>query len=76
MVEFDIKINEKQRLAYIPRQLVKAFGLKLKLLPNMKCAVLYPEGENPETVVNSLKVILQDLELRVRANTIKREADP
>lgn len=66
MVEFNIKVNEKQRLAYIPRQVVKALGLNLKLIADFKAAVLYPEGTNPKVVADSLRIILQDLELRTR----------
>lgn len=73
MVEFDIKIHEKQRLAYIPRQVVKALGLNLKLVADFKAAVLYPEGTDPQVVADSLNIIMQDLELRARTATEERE---
>jgi hypothetical protein len=64
MVEFEIKVHPEQRLAYIPRQIVKALGTKLKMLPNLKAAVLYPEDATPQDVIRSLQIILQDLQMR------------
>jgi len=64
MVEFDLKVNKKQRTAYVPRQVVKNFGTDLKLLPNFHAGVIYSQNEPPANVIASLKVIIQDLELR------------
>ena len=64
MVEFDIRINPKQRTAYFPRQVVKHLGTKLKLVPNFHAGVIYPKDMDIETVLASIRVIVQDLELR------------
>ena len=65
MVEFDIKIHPKQRLAYIPKEIIQTLGFQLKIIPNLKAAVVYPANENPERILKSLEVILADLKLRL-----------
>ncbi|OLD02456.1 MAG: hypothetical protein AUJ07_08685 [Crenarchaeota archaeon 13_1_40CM_3_53_5] len=66
MVEFDVPINEKQRVAYIPKVLIEVFGHRVKILPNTRAAIIYAEGTPPEQVLESLAIIQQDLELRVK----------
>jgi hypothetical protein len=62
MVEFDIKVNEKQHVAYIPREIVEALGLNLKLVGNRVSAVIYPENASLADVVKSMKILLADFE--------------
>lgn len=64
MVEFNCKINPKQRVAYIPRQIVDELGTKLKIIANARAFVAYPAGEDPHVILRSLEVITKDLELR------------
>jgi len=66
MVQFKIKINEKQKLAYIPKEIVEALGFRLVAVPNAKALLLYPEGEKFRRVIESVKIILRDLELAVK----------
>jgi len=66
MVRFRIKVNEKQKLAYIPKEIVEALGFKLVAIPNAKALLLFPEGEKSARVIESVKIILQDLELAMR----------
>lgn len=62
MVEFDIKVNEKQHVAYIPREVIDALGLNLKLVGNRVSAVIYPEQASLADVVRSLRILLADFE--------------
>lgn len=62
MVEFRIKVNPIQRVAYMPRELYETLGSKLRAVANRKAVALYPEGASLEDVIVSLKLILQDLE--------------
>ena len=64
MVEFRVKIHEKQRLAYIPQEVVKSLGLELCLVPNFKSAVLYSKDSDLKRVIQSLEIIIADLRLR------------
>lgn len=62
MVEFEIKVNEKQHVAYIPREIVDALGLNLKLVGNRVSAVIYPKQASLADIVRSLRILLDDFE--------------
>lgn len=64
MVEFDISVNESQRLAYIPKAILRSLGHKLTIVPNSNAAIIYPKGEDPSVVLRSLEIILQDLRMK------------
>jgi len=61
MVEFKIKINPEQRLAYIPKEIYEALGSDLKAVCNRTAVVFYPENTAIEDVVKSLEIIESDL---------------
>jgi len=63
-MEFEIKINEKQHLAYIRKEIVKAFGLKLRFQPNTNAAIVYSEGVKASDVIRSVEILLADLRIR------------
>ncbi|MDI6814086.1 MAG: hypothetical protein QMD10_11195 [Desulfitobacteriaceae bacterium] len=63
MVEFTIKVHLAQRQAYIPKEIVEALGTRLKAKPDRYAMVIYPEGMNPELVIKSLEILLDDLRL-------------
>lgn len=63
-MEFVIKIDERQHLAYIRKEIVAAFGLRLKFQPNTKAAIVYSEGVRPSEVIKSVEILLADLRLR------------
>ncbi len=67
MVEFSIKIHEKQGTAYFPKEIREAFGLNLKLLPNAEAGVFYRDDADLNRVIASVKILLQDLALRASA---------
>lgn len=62
MVEFKIKINPTQRLAYIPKEIYEILGSRLKATPNRTAVLLYPEDMPIKDVVKSLEMIRRDLE--------------
>jgi hypothetical protein len=62
MVEFEIKVNEKQHVAYIPREVIDALGFNLKLVGNRVSAVIYPEQASLADIVRSLRILLADFE--------------
>jgi hypothetical protein len=66
MVEFLIKVHPAQRQAYIPKPIVEAMGHRLKAKPDRYAVVLYPEGASLTHVIESLRILLADLELQVR----------
>jgi hypothetical protein len=63
-MEFVIKIDGKQHLAYIRKEIVEAFGLRLKFQPNSKAAIVYSEGVKASDVIKSVEILLADLRLR------------
>ena len=75
MVEFDIKINPQQRLAYIPKEIAKTLGQKVKAVANRTAVLLYPEDVAIEDVLKSLEIIQADLKhgvaLRKQKETLK-----
>jgi len=68
MVEFSLKVNEKQGIAYLPKEIRDAFGLRLKLLPDAEAAAIYREGSDPARVIRSLEHIIENLRLLVETN--------
>ncbi|MEM0488748.1 MAG: hypothetical protein QW707_06050 [Candidatus Bathyarchaeia archaeon] len=63
MVEFQIKINPKQRLAYIPKEVFEAFGPRLKMKTDRYAAIIFPENLDRELLIRSLTLLLEDLKL-------------
>ena len=68
-MQFIIKIDSKQHLAYIRKEIVEAFGLRLKFQPNSKAAIVYPEGVKASDVIKSVEILLADLRLRAQDET-------
>lgn len=60
-MEFLIKINEKQRLAYIPKEIVNTMGNVLKIKPDQFAMIAYPDGIDLEHVIKSVEILLEDL---------------
>jgi len=62
-VEFELKLPKTQNIVWIPSEVVASLGRKLRLVPGSMSAVLYSEGADLRTVCQSLRIIIQDLEL-------------
>lgn len=65
MVEFKLKVNEKQGTAYIPKLIRQSFGFNLKLLPDSEAAAIYREGSDTARVIHSLERIVEYLRLQL-----------
>ena len=61
MVEFQLKINEKQGTSYIPKEIREILGTEIKAVPNRVAVLLYPKNMTIEDVVKSLGTIKRDL---------------
>lgn len=64
-MEYDLKIGPQGHV-YLPKIIRKAFGDKMKFLPDEISGVLYPENAKPEDIIASLEVIIQHLKLQER----------
>jgi hypothetical protein len=64
-MEFELKAG-RQGHVYFPKRIRAAFGDKMKFLPNTNAAVIFPEKADLEAVIESLRVIITDLELRTK----------
>jgi hypothetical protein len=62
MVEFKMKINAQQRLAYVPKVIFAILGIRIRAVPNRAAVLLYPENMPIEQVIRSAKIILEDLQ--------------
>jgi bifunctional DNA-binding transcriptional regulator/antitoxin component of YhaV-PrlF toxin-antitoxin module len=62
MVDFELKIHEKQGTMYVPKEIRQALGLEVKATPNRKTVFLYPKNMAIKDVVKSLDIIKEDLE--------------
>jgi hypothetical protein len=67
MVEFQVPINKKQRLAYIPKILVDSLGYKLTIIPDTKAALMFASGATLEELLQSLHVIEEIVKGRKKA---------
>jgi len=61
LVEFRIKVNPEQRLAYIPKEIFEVLGSDLKAVGNRTAVIFYPESATIKDVLISLKIIRADL---------------
>jgi len=62
MVEFKIKVHPEQHLAYIPKELFVMLGSNVKAIGDQAAVVFFPENMRTEDVLQSLKIIMADLE--------------
>ncbi|MCL1977405.1 MAG: hypothetical protein FWG55_04790 [Candidatus Bathyarchaeota archaeon] len=60
-MEFEIKIHEKQHLAYIPKVLYKILGTNVKAVPNRAAILLFSEKTTMDEALTSLDIIKADL---------------
>ena len=64
-MEFNLKTGPQGHV-YFPKKIREYFGEKMKLVPNARAGVIFPENADPKQVIASLEVIIQDLKLRVK----------
>ena len=65
MVEFNLKMNEKQGTVYFPKEIREAMGTNLKGIPNAAAMLIYPEGTDQRDVLKSIDIIRSDIEHRI-----------
>jgi hypothetical protein len=66
MVTFRQRLDSSGKI-YIRKVLQDiGFDKEIDVCANTRAAVIYPTGTSPETVLKSLSIIQQDLELRVQ----------
>jgi hypothetical protein len=61
MVEFELRVNPKQKVTWLPKEIVKAWGFRLKLMPNSNAGIVYPSQVAYADVVKSVEVLLEYL---------------
>lgn len=69
MVEFEVRINPDQRVAYIKKEIVDQFGCDLRLMPDTNAAIIFPKGKAISTIIRSVELLLQDLRLKEESQT-------
>jgi len=63
MIKFRKKVDKANKI-YIPKVMQETFQGTLTLHPNSVVAALYPDDANLSRVIESLKLIIRDLELQ------------
>jgi hypothetical protein len=65
MVKFTLRSNSVGQV-YFPIEIRREWGkvLTYECIPNTRAAIVFPEGESPKRVRQSLEIILADLRLR------------
>lgn len=74
-MEFTLRTGPQGHV-YMPKKIRDVFGDKMKLLPNTAAAVIYPENADPETIIKSLRVIINDLKLRIETRQSEKTKQP
>jgi len=62
MVEFEIRIHEKQGTAYFPKEIREVLGTEVKAVPNRTVVLFYPKNMPIKDVMRSLSIIKDDLQ--------------
>ena len=60
-MDISIRINPKQRLAYIPKMLQDILGENPKATPNRAAVLFFSEKTSIDNVIKSLDIIKADL---------------
>jgi hypothetical protein len=66
-MEYELKTGPQGHV-YFPKIVRENFGSKLRFLPEGMAAAIYPEYAKTDDVIDSLVVIIQQLELLKRKN--------
>lgn len=61
-MELRIKINQKQRLAYIPKALFEMLGTNVRASPNRAAVLLFSEKTTIDEALRSIEIIRTDLQ--------------
>jgi hypothetical protein len=61
-LELRIKINQKERLAYIPKALFQILGTNVRAAPNRAAVLLFSDKTTIDEALRSLEIIKADLQ--------------
>jgi hypothetical protein len=64
--EFKVRVGPQGHI-YLPKVVREALGKELKIIPNAHAAAIYPANAQPQAIIASLQLIIQDLKLRLEA---------
>jgi hypothetical protein len=70
--EFELKIDEKEGITYIPKKLRQQYSNRPIILPDDNAGVIYAPGTDTEKVIRSLLVLVEHLKLRIPPKEEKR----
>jgi hypothetical protein len=65
MVEFKLKLPRTQNIVWIPKPVADCLGRDLRIMPNSAAAVLYSAKASTREVIQSLSILLQDLQYKL-----------
>jgi bifunctional DNA-binding transcriptional regulator/antitoxin component of YhaV-PrlF toxin-antitoxin module len=65
MVELKTKMT-RSGMVYIPKEVRDSFGAALRIIPDARAAVVFPEGARYQDVLDSLEIIASDIRHRIR----------
>ena len=65
MVELKTKMTYSG-MVYIPKEIRDSFGLALRIIPNARAAVVFPEDADYQDVLDSLDIIVSDIKHRIK----------
>lgn len=65
MVELKTKMTASG-MVYIPKEIRDSFGATLKIVPDARAAVMFPENAEYQDVLDSLDIIASDIRHRIR----------
>jgi hypothetical protein len=61
-LELRIKINPKERLAYIPKSLYQILGTNVRAAPNRAAVLLFSDKTTIDEALRSIEIIKADLQ--------------
>jgi len=61
-LELRIKINQKERLAYIPKALFQILGTNVRATPNRAAVLLFSDKTTIDEALRSMEIIKADLQ--------------
>ncbi len=63
-MEIEGRIHPEQGLMYWREDLRKILGHRVRIVPDSKAVVVFPEGADYKQVIRSLEIILEDLRIK------------
>jgi len=71
MVKYRLKANPQGQF-YFPKEVREELGHELILIPNSRAGVIFPKDATFDEVLESLRVIIEDLKLRKKLEESKK----